>query len=289
MKYVYTCGVILLTIAMLLSCGRKPPTESSTDPDPVPGDINLNDVANEIADAVLLANYFVWGEAAFKKDTTQAIANSDVNRNGVPLEIADLQYLISIIVGNAVPYHRLEPREMLYHIADDGTISVGDNTGSIWLEVEGQTTPFLLAHDMNMFYDFDREVTRILITSFDQRGMSGPIVRISGKVLGVKASHITGSPTTPMPFHPVGVALYPAYPNPFKESTTITFAIAEPSDYRLVIFDVLGEPVAEYYGRAAAGTMSIKWDGGHYPPGTYFYRLEVGEWKETRKLMLLGG
>ena len=46
------------------------------------GDINLNGVANEVADAVLLGNYFVYGLSVFTINIEGQIAASDVNADG---------------------------------------------------------------------------------------------------------------------------------------------------------------------------------------------------------------
>ncbi len=56
-----------------------------------PGDLNLNGIAYEIADAVLYTNYFLYGMAALDPDPMRReaqIAASDVNRDGTSLRSA---------------------------------------------------------------------------------------------------------------------------------------------------------------------------------------------------------
>ncbi|GAH35566.1 unnamed protein product, partial [marine sediment metagenome] len=67
------------------------------------GDINLNGVAYEIADAVVLSNYFIYGLSAFTVSVAGQIAASDVNADGLTLSVADLVYLIRVIIGDADP------------------------------------------------------------------------------------------------------------------------------------------------------------------------------------------
>jgi hypothetical protein len=68
------------------------------------GDLNLNGIANEIADAVLYSNYFLYGISALDPLFLEAqIAASDVNADGVPLTVGDLVYLLRIVVGDALP------------------------------------------------------------------------------------------------------------------------------------------------------------------------------------------
>ena len=56
----------------------------------------------------------------------------------------------------------------------------------------------------------------------------------------------------------------------------------------LKIFDVLGREVATLVNeRKAAGSHSVRWDAAGMPSGVYFYRLQAGDFSETRKLMLI--
>ncbi|MBI5267957.1 MAG: hypothetical protein HY851_12065, partial [candidate division Zixibacteria bacterium] len=73
------------------------------------GDINLNEVAYEIADAVLFSNYFIYGLGVFKVNIAGQIAASDVNADGLTLSVADLVQLIRVIVGDADPVPKLNP------------------------------------------------------------------------------------------------------------------------------------------------------------------------------------
>ena len=85
------------------------------------GDMNLNGVAYEIADAVLYTNYFIFGPSAFDLDPIRResqIAASDVNADGSPLTVADLVYLIRVILGLEDP------------IAGDGALPRVANSGS---------------------------------------------------------------------------------------------------------------------------------------------------------------
>lgn len=73
------------------------------------GDVNVNGLAYEIADAVLFSNYFLHGLGVFDDHVDASIAASDANANGVTLEVGDLVYLIRVIVGDAMPYPDLQP------------------------------------------------------------------------------------------------------------------------------------------------------------------------------------
>jgi hypothetical protein len=79
-----------------------------------------------------------------------------------------------------------------------------------------------------------------------------------------------------------------AYPNPFNYSTTISYALAGPSEIRLEIFDVLGKRVRVVdHGHKSMGEYEIQFDATGLAPGTYFYSLSAGNFRQTKKMVLL--
>jgi hypothetical protein len=81
--------------------------------------------------------------------------------------------------------------------------------------------------------------------------------------------------------------------NPFDQSTSILYELAESIDVELTIFDRLGRKVRTLANaRQAAGEYSVEWDGRDevgwvVADGAYFYRLRLGEYAQTRRLMRL--
>ncbi|MFZ0390093.1 MAG: S8 family serine peptidase [Calditrichia bacterium] len=83
-------------------------------------------------------------------------------------------------------------------------------------------------------------------------------------------------------------ALYQNYPNPFNPVTTISFNLPRAENIKLLIFNVLGEKVEEVVsGRMNAGHQTISWNAANYPSGIYYYRLDAGSFRETKKMILL--
>jgi hypothetical protein len=72
------------------------------------------------------------------------------------------------------------------------------------------------------------------------------------------------------------------YPNPFNPSTTIRYDLAQASEVRLSIFNVLGQRIRVLVNTAqSAGTHSVRWDGRDaagkgVSTGLYLYKLEAG-------------
>jgi hypothetical protein len=78
------------------------------------------------------------------------------------------------------------------------------------------------------------------------------------------------------------------YPNPFNPSTTIKFELPKSSDVRLSVFDMLGREVSALVKeRRDAGVHEVKFDGSNLASGVYFYRIQAGDFVQTRKLLLV--
>ena len=86
---------------------------------------------------------------------------------------------------------------------------------------------------------------------------------------------------------PMHFALSQNYPNPFNPSTAISFALPERSNVTLKVFDLLGKEVSTLVSQELGpGHFTVKWQAD-VPSGTYIYRLQAGEFLETKKMLLL--
>jgi hypothetical protein len=84
------------------------------------------------------------------------------------------------------------------------------------------------------------------------------------------------------------------FPNPFNPRTTITFNLSSPVSLKLQIFDIKGRLIKTLAGGEMweAGPHSVSWDGrndegNEVGSGIFFYRIESGDFSETRKMVLL--
>lgn len=82
--------------------------------------------------------------------------------------------------------------------------------------------------------------------------------------------------------------LFPAWPNPFNPSTTFEFALPKSAFVTLKVYNLLGEEVAMLVAeQREAGIHKLNWDARGLAIGVYLYRLEVGEFVEVKKLILM--
>ena len=78
------------------------------------------------------------------------------------------------------------------------------------------------------------------------------------------------------------------WPNPFNSSCAIKYSIPKSSQVSLKIFNTLGEEIATLVNEEkSAGTYELTWNAANIPSGVYFYRLQAGDFVQTRKMILL--
>jgi hypothetical protein len=102
---------------------------------------------------------------------------------------------------------------------------------------------------------------------------------------GIAKGESAGSATSSLRNIPTEFALAQNYPNPFNPTTTINFALPEPSYVSLVIYDVLGRKVAELEnGTKEAGYHSTTWNAEGVASGVYFVRFTSRDGSGTLQL-----
>ena len=87
--------------------------------------------------------------------------------------------------------------------------------------------------------------------------------------------------------------LAPNVPNPFNSATQIAYHLSNPGPVRLVIYNVLGQPVRTLVDQfQAAGSYQVQWDardqrGVSLSSGVYITRLSYPGGEQTRRLLYL--
>lgn len=291
------------------------------------GDLNLNGIVYDIGDAVLFSNWFIYGNGVWNPLYMQnQILASDVNCDGIVLTLADLILLIRIIAGDASPVNCPDVQPKV--VNSDGHAEIIVERGHDRLDVYVQNTVDLggvfvslsaeasfggiewaeLPSGLSRSANVDGSVLRALIVR-DTSGGSMPAGRhlLFGVALPANADleafeAQAGDPDGAIVTAEVTVAgagsrpgsyqLQQNYPNPFNAGTTIRFHLPQTSDWRLTIYNVLGQPVRRFEGAAGLGWVSVNWlgdraDGHPVGTGIYFARLEASGFVASRKMLLL--
>lgn len=75
------------------------------------------------------------------------------------------------------------------------------------------------------------------------------------------------------------------YPNPFNPSTVIRYEIGDTRDVTLKIYNSLGEEIKTLINnKQVAGTYEVQFNASGLSSGIYLYRLEAGNFSETKKM-----
>ncbi|MDG1222984.1 MAG: T9SS type A sorting domain-containing protein, partial [Candidatus Marinimicrobia bacterium] len=88
-------------------------------------------------------------------------------------------------------------------------------------------------------------------------------------------------------------ALHQNYPNPFNPNTKISYDLPEASVVSLSIYDLMGREIRTMINsEQIAGFKNIQWNatdnlGKSVPAGMYIYTIQAGEFRQTRKMVLL--
>jgi hypothetical protein len=78
------------------------------------------------------------------------------------------------------------------------------------------------------------------------------------------------------------------YPNPFNSSTTIEYTLPQAGRVRIDIYDLLGRKVETLVNEEVqAGRHRAVWDASPYSSGVYFYRVEAGDFVDTKRMVYL--
>jgi len=87
---------------------------------------------------------------------------------------------------------------------------------------------------------------------------------------------------------PNNITLSQNYPNPFNPYTTINFSLPNKSFVSLKVYDVIGREIKTLVsGEKKPGYYNIQFGSEQLSSGIYFYKLEAGNFIETKKMILL--
>ncbi|MFH2035570.1 MAG: T9SS type A sorting domain-containing protein [Candidatus Zixiibacteriota bacterium] len=252
------------------------------------GDVNLNGVANEIADAVVFTNYFIYGLNAFTVNVEGQIAATEINGDGIALSVADLVYLIRVIVGDALPLPKVAPAGTI-NVAAGNVVSVDAEVGAAAFTFAGNANVTLAdgAAGMELITNFDGVNTYALIYSLNAGvTASGALVNTDANLVKFDAADYNGG-TYSLKMIPDEYSLKQNYPNPFNPTTVIEAAMKVAGNYALTIYNVAGQKVADFSGFSEAGIVTVNWDASQHASGIYFYNFKAGSFEDTKKMVLL--
>ncbi|HBZ37328.1 MAG TPA: hypothetical protein DEO59_02230, partial [Balneola sp.] len=77
-------------------------------------------------------------------------------------------------------------------------------------------------------------------------------------------------------------------PNPFNPTTSISYKIPETANVQITLYDMLGRKLSTLVNeRKLAGAYQLTLDMSTYSSGIYLYRMQAGNFVQTRRLTLI--
>ena len=87
---------------------------------------------------------------------------------------------------------------------------------------------------------------------------------------------------------PTTFALNQNYPNPFNPTTSIEYSVVGSQYVSLKVFNVLGKEVAVLVNeKQEPGVYTVNFSSANLSGGVYLYRLQAGDFVQTKKMILL--
>ena len=117
----------------------------------------------------------------------------------------------------------------------------------------------------------------------EDNGMMGQFIVVDESTAGEGELDVTPSEFT----------LYPAYPNPFNPITSLRYDLPEDALVNITVYDMMGRIVKTLVnGSQTAGYKSIQWNATNdrnepVSAGLYLYTIQSGEFRQTKKMVLL--
>ncbi|MBK8981205.1 MAG: T9SS type A sorting domain-containing protein [Ignavibacteria bacterium] len=166
----------------------------------------------------------------------------------------------SVVPGGSSVLYRYTNHTALDTVAAIGNVQTGYNMASVF-------------QDPRYFLGGFGEVMKAVVGWVNTNG---------GTITGIN-NNVTSIINTPLDYN-----LSQNYPNPFNPSTKINFSIPKAGIVSLIVYDILGKEVIQLVNEfKTAGNHAINFNASNLSSGTYFYRIEAGEFKATKKMSLL--
>jgi pectate lyase len=246
----------------------------------------LGHTKDQVSDTVMTVTYYRnWFDGTYSRHPRIRFAKVHIVNNlytnigsyGVGVT-CDAQVLVEANHFENVPVPVL-----ISQINDPGETLSGDPAGSIkavdnFTATSGTIVENLAGYyfDPNNYYSYDvvpASMVKTLVMENAGAGMLDTTTQLAQR---------------PDAVIPADFLLMQNFPNPFNPTTLINFELPTGGLVKLTIFDLLGKEVRQVLNEyRAAGFHSVLFDAANLPGGIYFYRLQVGNFCSTRKMILL--
>ncbi len=245
-----------------------------------------------------------------RSELNKPITNSNTTNDTLSISLLPLEeegyYGVTVILDSIIHPAVNELTIKLSHLTKTDTLvynlSSGENFITTVLDdyalntINSASSPFTGFYKpykpLSLFIGSDLNGEWIL-TIEDNNGTNNGVLKSWGLVFN--KGEITRVESSVSNIFPEKFYLYQNYPNPFNPSTKISWQIPaslNPSQggtlVTLKVYDMLGKVMVTLVNEEeSAGTYEIEFNASQLASGNYFYQLTAGEFKQTKKMVLL--
>jgi hypothetical protein len=156
----------------------------------------------------------------------------------------------------------------IYYAATDVGIFFSNDYGITWTELAGGLPNTVILH-----LDYHQSTNKL------RAGTHGRGVWETSNPVGI-INYYNNKPDK--------FSLGQNYPNPFNPVTFISYRVSRAGNVRLSVFDILGREIKSIInGHQKEGTYTVQFDGTGIGSGIYIYRLETGNYSESKKMIFI--
>lgn len=173
-------------------------------------------------------------------------------------------------------------------------VNYGDKVLSI-SSISSALPEFTIKNFPSQIQKFEKAVGEVWFKPSSSVNYSGQLTIQSDG--GNYSVSLNGNGKNPTSVHESNLAaadfnLYQNYPNPFNPSTKIQYQVSSSTHVTLKVYDVLGNEVATLVDEyKPAGRYEVEFESTvgslQLASGIYYYQLKVGEFIQTKKMILL--
>ncbi|QQS36006.1 MAG: T9SS type A sorting domain-containing protein [Ignavibacteriales bacterium] len=189
-------------------------------------------------------------------------------------------------IGNDSTVNKRIPTHVLKGLYD-GSMFLGDNSNNKIISIGlGDQHAIALAEDLTLYSWGD-------VTSGKLGDSLIVFHRTPGRVHGLNNVGFLILPVEETSNPIRDFELSHNYPNPFNPTTKIKYTVGETfyaplSLVTLRVYDILGNEIVTLVNEEkSAGVYEIEFNANNFPSGVYFYKVNIGSFTETKKMVLL--
>jgi len=167
-----------------------------------------------------------------------------------------------------------------------GTLGIGTSSGIKILSGEVvQSAKFTGATTKTFTFTAPSTAGTVTMAACGSAGSNNPPPwnNAPNKIIVVRTASGIENNTTPVSF-----SLSQNYPNPFNPVTKINYSVAKSGIVKITVYDILGNTVSTLVNsKLEAGSYSAEFDASKLSSGTYIYKIESGDFSDTKKMTLI--